>query len=77
VTTIAYSIADRSRVELAIYNVRGQLVRTLVEEDQAPNVYRVRWDGRSNGGSEVAGGVYFYRLIAGDFEATKKMVLIR
>jgi hypothetical protein len=53
------------------------LVRTLVEEDQTANVYRVWWDGRSNGGSEVASGVYFYRLIAGDFEATKKMVLIR
>jgi hypothetical protein len=76
-TTIAYSIASRSRVQLRIYNVRGQLVKTLVDDEQVPNVYRAVWDGRNNSGSPVASGVYFYELVAGDFQATKKMVLVR
>jgi len=76
-TTIAYSIAKNSKVELRIYNVRGQLVKTLVDDNQVPSVYRVPWDGRDNKGNGVASGVYFYRLIAGDFQATKKMALIR
>jgi hypothetical protein len=76
-TTISYSIADPSYVQLRVYNVRGQLVKTLVDEDQVPNVYRRIWDGRNSSGDSVASGIYFYRLIVGDFAATKKMVLIR
>jgi hypothetical protein len=76
-TTISYSIADPSHVQLSVYNVRGQLVKTLVDEDQGPNVYRRIWDGRNSSGDSVASGIYFYRLIAGDFKATRKMVLIR
>ena len=76
-TTIAFSIAEVSDVKLAIYGVRGELVRTLVDGRRAPNNYRVIWDGKNNAGNFVASGVYFYRLIAGDFKATKKMVLLR
>lgn len=45
--------------------------------EQVPNVYRVGWDGRNGSGADVGSGIYFYRLIAGDFRATKKIVLIR
>jgi hypothetical protein len=76
-TAIAYSIARAENVDLRIYAVDGRLVRTLVDEHQKSNSYRVHWDGRNNTGGSVASGVYFYRLIAGDFKATKKMVLIR
>jgi flagellar hook assembly protein FlgD len=76
-TTIAYSVADKSDVKLQIFDVRGRLVRTLVDGERGPNNYRVMWDGLNNAGNSVASGVYFYRLIAGDFRATKKMVLLR
>ena len=76
-TTIAYSIAEAGPVELAIFNVRGQLVKTLVREEQVANIYRVTWDGRNNRGNTIASGVYFYRLRAANFMQTKKMVLIR
>ena len=66
-----------THVELKIYNVAGQLVRTLVNDQRAPNNYRVAWDGRNNAGAAVATGVYFYRLRAGAFTQTKKMVLLR
>jgi hypothetical protein len=76
-TTIAYSIASASDVTLAIFDVRGKLVRTLVSGRKTPNNYRVTWDGTDNRNVSVASGVYFYRLTTGEFAATKKMVLLR
>ncbi len=76
-TTIRYSIKAPSRVSLRIYNVAGQLVRTLVKEHLKSNDYKVRWDGKDNAGNDVSTGVYFYRLTAGTFTQTKKMVLLR
>jgi len=76
-TTIAFSLAGRSHVVLAIYDVRGALVRTLVNETRTAGDYRIEWDGRNNAGSSVSSGVYFYRLVAGTFQSTKKMVLLK
>jgi hypothetical protein len=76
-TTIAFSIAERANVRLAIYNINGALVRTLVNETRAAGAYDVAWDGRDQTGKQVASGVYFYRLVAGDFRSTKKMVLLK
>jgi hypothetical protein len=77
VTSITYSIAKDSDVELKIFDVTGALVKTLVVGSHKKNKYKIFWDGRNNAGESVASGVYFYRLIAGDFKATKKMVLLR
>jgi hypothetical protein len=78
-TTIRYGIAEHSHVSLKIYNVAGQLVRTLVNEIQAPRQegYTVRWNGLNENGRPVSSGVYFYRLSAGDFMQAKKIVLLR
>jgi hypothetical protein len=76
-TTIAYSISSDRDVELLVYDVTGALVKRLVDGPRKKNNYKVIWDGNNNSGNSVASGVYFYRLIAGDFKATKKMVLLR
>jgi hypothetical protein len=76
-TTVAFSLAKASDVELIIFDVTGARVKTLVDEHRESNKYHVPWDGRDDRGNPVASGVYFYRLIAGDFRATKKMVLLR
>lgn len=78
-TTIKSSIAERSHVTLKIYNAAGQLVRTLVDEIQAPRPegFTVRWDGTNSSGQPVASGVHFYRLVTGSFSQTKKTVLLR
>ena len=76
-TTIAFSIEQRTHVRLAIYDVNGALVRTLSNEPRAPGAYRLTWDGRNANGASVASGVYFYRLTAGSFAQTRKMVLLK
>ncbi len=79
VTTISYSIKERSRVTLKIYNVAGQRVRTLVNKEQVPRQegYSVHWRGVSDAGEPVSSGVYFYKLTARNFTQTKKMVLLK
>jgi flagellar hook assembly protein FlgD len=78
-TTIKYSIASAGRVTLKIYNAAGQLVRTLVDDDQAPQPegFAVVWDGLSDRGQSVATGVYFYKLTTKEFSDTKKMACIK
>ncbi len=76
-TVIRFSVATGSQAHLAVYNVKGDLVRTLVDEFVQPGEHRVDWDGINNKGYPVASGVYFYRLKAGTFTDTKKLILLR
>jgi hypothetical protein len=76
-TTIKYSIQERAHVSLKIYNVAGQLVKTLVNGEMKPGAYAAQWHGRSDAGNPVSSGVYFYKLVTKDFTATKKMILIK
>jgi flagellar hook assembly protein FlgD len=65
-------------VTLRVYNVAGQLVRTLVDEAQEPGRVRlVRWDGDNNTGEAISSGVYFYKLTTESFTKTRKMVLLK
>jgi hypothetical protein len=64
-------------VTIAVYDVRGALVRTLASGLYAPGRHRVVWDGRNESGAHVATGVYFYRMQTNETARTKKMVLIR
>ncbi len=76
-TTISFTLPERARVTLAIYDVKGSLVRTLVD-DTIGEWYQERvWDGRDASGNRVSSGVYFYRLTAGDKTLTKRMVLLK
>lgn len=75
-TTIRYSLAEHAEVQLTVYNLLGQRIRTLVSEEQAPGVQTVVWDGRSASGS-LAAGVYLVRLQAGSFTDVRRMVLVR
>ncbi len=74
-TTIRYDLPQDSRVVLRIYNLLGQEVRTLLNENQAAGARSLSWDGRNNAGRQVPSGVYIYRITAGNFGAARKMVL--
>jgi hypothetical protein len=76
-TEIAYQLPKEGQVSVAIYNIHGQLVRTLVNSHQVAGTHRVRWDGRTGDGNEVSSGVYLYRMVSGDYRATRKMLMIK
>jgi len=80
-TAISYQLSaisgQRSAVTLKVYNLLGQEVKTLVEKEQTPGYYSVRWDGRDSLGEEVTSGIYLCRLQAGCFVETKRMVLLK
>ena len=77
VTTIRYSMAGAGHVELVIYSVSGERVRTLINENRDAGTHTAVWDGRNDHGTAVSSGVYFYRLQAGYFVSAKKMLLLR
>ena len=76
-TIISYVIKKEGNVALKIYDILGREVRQLVNGIQKPGNYRFIWDGKDNQGKEVASGIYFYQLRAGNFTRTKKLVLIK
>jgi hypothetical protein len=75
--TIRFDLPAPSPVSLRIFDVTGRLVRTLVQTRQGEGQHRVHWDGRDDTGGEVGAGVYFYRLEAGEYTATRRLVLLR
>jgi len=77
-TTISFDLARDSHVSLKIYDVAGRLVRSLTNEQLTAGFNKqVVWNGLDNSGNRVSSGVYFYRLVAADFTATKKMVVMK
>lgn len=76
-TEISYSLPTDADVNLTIYNLRGQRIRVLVNEHQQPGNKTIHWDGKDEQGKQVASGIYFYKIQAGEFSQAKKMVLIK
>ena len=81
VTQIAFSLKEYSRVQITIYNIRGQLVKTLVDEQREANNYTVTWNGTDDSSKSVSSGVYFYKMVSegnvGRYTSAKKMILMK
>ena len=76
-TVIGYQLQEAGRVRLAIYNLLGQEVRVLVDEQKEAGSFTATWDGADELGRRVASGVYLYRIQAGDFSASRRMLLLK
>lgn len=76
-TTISYSIADHEIVEIDIFNISGEHIVSLVNENKQPGFYQVYWDGKDWNKNKVSSGIYIYRLIAGRLTISKKMMLLK
>ncbi len=76
-TTISYSLAKDGHVNLSIYNVRGQKVKTLLNSRQISGANTVTWNGKNEQGETVSGGVYFYKLQTENQALTRKMLLLK
>jgi hypothetical protein len=76
-TTIKFDMKEKGPVTLKVYDVAGRLVRTLEDGVRDAGAYSILWDGRNNIGSEVASGIYFYKMETNGFIETRKMVMLR
>jgi hypothetical protein len=76
-TSLRFVVPGRSRVNIAVYNTAGQMIKTLLDEDRDAGEHTVRWDGKSDQGGTVASGAYFCQVRIGDFLQTKKMLLVK
>ena len=75
-TTIAYTVARESHVDLRVFDIRGRRVKTLADETVPPGIHRSVWDMRNDTGDTVSPGVYFYLFKVGSYRSVKKMVLV-
>jgi hypothetical protein len=76
-TDIRFNLPSAAAVRIDIYDVTGQLVRTLVEGHSQAGTHSIGWDGTDSSGDRVARGVYFVRMAAGEFRASEKVVLLK
>jgi len=76
-TTISFALPEVGKVSLNIYNVQGQLVRTLVSGSYEAGIYNLQWDATNDYGVKVSSGIYFYRIQAENYVETRKMTLLK
>ncbi|OPZ73049.1 MAG: flagellar basal body rod modification protein [bacterium ADurb.Bin478] len=76
-TAIRYGLPEAANVRVEVYNLRGELVRILQNSSQSAGAYELIWDGRNSSGQTVPSGVYLYRLSAGNFVETRKMLFTK
>ena len=76
-TTISFSLGNASKVDLDIYNIRGQLVRNLLDTEMMAGEHTVVWNGTDSNGAKVGSGVYFYAFRAGEHIETRRMMLLK
>ena len=76
-TTIEYNVPKQSLVKIEIYNMLGQRIRTLIDQNRPAGNYSIMWNAKDDSGANVASGMYFYRMNAGDFSALRKLVLLK
>jgi predicted outer membrane repeat protein len=76
-TAIKYTLAKSTNVKMIIYNILGQQVNSLVDEDQMAGEYEVYWDGTDHSGRTVASGIYIYQLKTDRFEKSRRLTLLK
>ena len=76
-TIIDYQLSEKTKVNLTIYDIRGKLITTLVNQEQIQGHYEVGWYGNDNSGNLARSGLYICNMIAGDFRKSIKMLLLK
>jgi len=77
IKTISFDLAADSIVSIDIFNIRGQRVKTVTNEHFGAGSHSVEWNGTDENGRSVGSGIYFYRMVSGDFTDVKRMVLLK
>ena len=77
ITQITYGLPKDSKVRIAVYDINGRVVNLLVDSAQPAGQRSVIWNGKNDAGMVVAAGLYFYKMQAGNFHQTNKMILLK
>ncbi|HOD55618.1 MAG TPA: FlgD immunoglobulin-like domain containing protein, partial [Candidatus Cloacimonadota bacterium] len=77
VTTIAYDIEKDAHVSIDVFNVKGQKVRTLVNDRLTAGSHTIQWNGTDDNGKNVGSGIYFFNMKSGKYTSTRKMILMK
>jgi Peptidase family C25/Propeptide_C25/FlgD Ig-like domain len=76
-TEISFALKDAQKVNLEIFNVRGQKVITLVTNSMDAGLHQIVWEGLDDAGKQISSGIYFYKMKAGEYNATRKMIMMK
>jgi hypothetical protein len=76
-TTIKYDLKHNTNVKIKVYDMLGREIKTVINENQTAGYKKAIWDGTNNSGQKISTGLYFYKLVTGDFVKTRKMVFIK
>ncbi len=76
-TIFRFQIPDASHVTISVYNILGRKIKTIVDERKESGLYSAVWDGFDDEGAPVVSGLYFYQMVAGDFQQTRKLTVVR
>lgn len=76
-TTISFSLPSAGRVSLKVYNIAGQVVKTICDEQRQAGVHKITWNGNDESGNKVSNGIYLYRLVTKDQSQAKKVIVLR
>jgi hypothetical protein len=76
-TSIEYTVPIKTHVTIEVVNLLGETVKTLIDKELSAGVHRVNWNGTDNAGKAISSGIYLYRIKTGDFNQTKKMILVK
>ena len=77
ITTLRYNVPEKILVSISIFDISGNLIKMLVNEVKSAGFYSARWDAINDKGQPISAGVYFYKIQAGNFIDTKKMILLK
>jgi len=77
ITTVRYELPEDSFTNITVYDMLGNVVNNLVKTNQSPGYKSIQWNATNNQGEPVSAGVYLYKIQAGDFVDTKKMILLK
>ena len=77
ITTIGFTIPSDENVNITVYNIKGQKVKTIIDQDFSKGNHKVTWNGKDKNNRTVSSGVYFYRLRSGNYTSTKKILILK
>ena len=77
VTNINYSLVEAGKVKIEIFNIKGEKIRTLVDENKNVGYHSAIWNGKDNSGKTVASGMYFYNMVTNEYHRIRKMILLK